>query len=415
MSVVIIGGGLAGVLIADALHQKGFSITLIDAAKEVAAGTSYANGGQVAVSEAAPWSKPGVISQVLREFGRTDAAFRWRPKLDINHWLWLLRFVRNCGVARHEVGERENSALANFSLACLHETRQRMGAQFHYRDQQAGLLQLFAPWQVKSFDPQQMVEAFLKHNVQVKWLNEEGIVNAEPALRLAVERGEIAGALRGEKDESGDAASFTRQLADQLKIEGVTFRFGETVRAIKPGHVETDGEVYACEKIVIANGVEAPKLARQLGVRLPILPVKGYSLTVDIENYDAAPTVTMTDLAHRLVVTRLEHQMRIAGYAEIGFDGRIEAPRVAAMRDRLDKLLPECRGGSEGEPWVGFRPMTPDGKPIVGQIGDGIYTHCGHGSLGWTLAHGTARALASLMAGEQPAIELQPFSPQRAY
>lgn len=438
MHILVIGAGIVGITTAWELHQKGHDVTLVEQADSVACGASHANGGQIAVTDSAPWSSPNLSSEILKNLFR-DAPYKLRLKADPFQWLWLYRFWRNCQPAAYQAGAARNWRLADFSQSCLHDTRTALNSTlaggFDYADRQEGILQLFGA-------QHNLPDIQMQEGADLHWLDAAAVMAQEPALTHAVTSGQIKGALWGARDESGDAAVFARLLAGHLEKQGVRFIFNtsvtgfETVKGkvvgvvtgAKEGGAKTSGEkegakmkTIKADGFVLAAGIASRQLGKKLNLSLPILPMKGYSLTLPVKDGAAVPKASLTDMTHRLVITRLKDKsgdkLRAAGFAEIGMDGRLDERRVNAIRRRLHSLFPEGVADVAGEGWVGFRPMTPDSAPIIGTCArwDNVWLNTGHGTLGWTLSHGTARLLAEEISGEAMSLDVAAFSASRHY
>ncbi len=425
MKIVVVGAGIVGVTTAYELAERGHEVTLVDRREGAGLETSFANGGQLGAGEVAPWAGPEVPGMVLRWLGRADAPFRLRLKPDPEQWIWLLRFLMRC-----RASARAERVLPNLALALL--TRARMdaiaadfeakGESIRFDEKRNGILQIFhREHGLKSAAAG--VAVMRKAGLDQSVLTARECVDVEPALGPAFQKGEIVGGVYCPSDRSGDAHLFTRALAERTMRAGVVFVSGSDVTRF-----ETDGDritgvrtrawVFSADAVVLAAGVGTAALARQAGVRIPVYPLKGYSVTLPATGGNA-PSVSMTDEARKIVVSRLGDRVRIAGTAEIGgYDTELEMPRARSVLDAALDLLPQM-GAAAGaaEYWTGLRPMSSDGSPLIGQAGRfrNLFLNTGHGSLGWTLGAGSAAALADLICGTAPQLDLKPFEIKRFF
>lgn len=434
MRIIIIGAGIAGVTAAWELQKAGHEVVLLDAAAQIASGATYANGGQIAVADSAPWSRPGLAWEVLKNITNKNMPYRLRVRASPMQWRWLFNFWRNCNDKAYRRGVRRNRLLARYSQACLQATRAELGDELAYCGRQTGNLRLIATTEQEATEREALMQAAGSpadtqaegQNSSV-WLTKEALVRQEPALAEAVAAGLARGAIWSRNDESGDAALFAHALTKAFTRLGGTLRLNCAVqgfvlsgRAFTPQSVQavqTNQGDLAADAVILAAGSASSQLARQLGLYVPILPVKGYSVTVPILNETLAPQASLTDINHRLVITRLGRFLRVAGYAEIGADTQIDRHRIDAMLAYMKRFFPKVGDYSKPENWAGFRPLTPDSAPLVGrmQAYDNLWFHTGHGTLGWTLAHGTARLLADMMSGASPELDISPFAPDRRF
>jgi D-amino-acid dehydrogenase len=329
-----------------------------------------------------------------------------KPGLDPRQYLWLARLLRNCTAHRYAINKARMLRLARYSSACLDDLREEWGLD--YEGRRLGTVQLFRTQ--SQLDAAAHDIAVLQHyGVPYELLDRAGIVKAEPALAGVVER--FTGALRLPGDQTGDCALFTRSLAERAKAAGVEFRFNARVEALETSGdritgARINGRIERADRYVLALGSYTPRLLAPLGIRLPVYPLKGYSLTVPITDPAMAPSSTVLDESYKVAVTRFDARIRVGGTAEVcGFDLSKPARRRATLEKVLADLYP--RGGDldEGEFWAGLRPATPDGTPVVGATPfANLYLNTGHGTLGWTMACGSGRYLADLMAGAMPQI-----------
>lgn len=418
MHVIVIGGGVVGVTTAWELQKDGHQVTLIEAQDDVALETSFANGGQIAVTESAPWSRPGLMRELATNiFSHTPYSLRLRA--DPMQWRWLFRFWRNTRPEVYQQAVLRNWELAAYSLDCLKQTRRQLGNDFKYDDRQNGILQLIGPDGDR--DALKAHATMLSdRGANIDWLEGADLVSQEPALEYAVSQGHVQAGIWGRTDESGDAAMFARKLSERFVQNGGTVMTGATVQGfvLKQGAVvglTTSQEDVSGDSFVLCAGTASPSLAAQLGEQLMVQPVKGYSLTSVVKDAEKTPVTSLTDLSQRLVISRLGERLRVAGYAEIGKGQGIHAKRINTIRQRMEMLFPDAADFAAGEAWSGFRPMTPDGAPLVGPstLCDNLWFNTGHGSLGWTLCHATARMIADSVIGREPDIEMAAFAPLR--
>jgi D-amino-acid dehydrogenase len=329
-----------------------------------------------------------------------------KPGLDPRQYLWLLQMLRNCTAKRYAVNKARMLRLARYSAGCLDELADELGID--YEGRKLGTLQLFRT-QAQLDDAGSDIAVLERFGVPYALLDRHGIVDVEPALADVVDQ--FSGALRLPGDQTGDCALFTRRLAERAKAAGVAFRFGATIEALESSgdHVvgaRIDGTLVRADKFVLALGSYSPKLLAPLGIRLPVYPLKGYSLTVPITDAAMAPVSTVLDETFKVAVTRFDRRIRAGGTAGVcGFDLSQPVRRRAMLEKVVTGLYP--RGGDvrQGEFWAGLRPATPDGTPVVGGTRyQNLFLNTGHGTLGWTMACGSGRYLADLMAGAMPHI-----------
>jgi len=409
MRVVVLGAGVVGVTGAWYLARAGHEVTLVDRHAEAGMETSFANGGQVAAGHAEPWARPSVLPKVLRWLGREQAPLLFRPRADLQQWLWALRFAMQCLPGRFERNTRQLAGLARYSRECLAELRSETGIEY---DRVARGILHFCTEQAE-------FEALAKHAASMRGL---GVVreiksaaqchDLEPALRES--RARVVGGVYSPQDESGDAHAFTTRLARLAEQKGVRFLRATAVESLETAAgrvsaVRAGGERLQAEAFVVSLGSYSARLLAPLGIALPVYPLKGYSVTLALapEVAARAPTISLTDEAHKLVISRLGTRLRCAGTAELtGFDTSINQGRCAAIVERLRELFPALARAGTAELWAGLRPATPSNVPVIGRTRvENLYLNTGHGTLGWTLAAGSGRALADLLGGRRPEVD----------
>lgn len=406
MKIIVLGAGVVGVTGAWYLAKAGHEVTVLERREAVALETSFANGGQISAGHAEPWAKPTIVPKILGWLGREDAPLLFRPRADWAQWRWGMRFLLECWPGRFERHARTLGGLAAYSRECLRSLRGELGLR--YDQLERGILQ---------FATNERDWEFLARHArpeQVKSAQE--CIALEPAL--AQSRDPVIGGVYNPNDESGDAHRFTAELARTAAQRGVQFRFNSTIESFDTagGRVtalRANGATFSADAYVVCLGSYSPLLLAPLGVRIPVYPLKGYSITVPLGPGEAAaaPTVSLTDEAFKIVISRLGNRLRAAGTAELtGYDTSINHVRCAAIARRIRDLFPGLGGVTTIDNWCGLRPATPNNVPVIGRTRySNLYLNTGHGTLGWTLACGSAAVLADLISGTQPEVEF-PFT-----
>ena len=412
MKVVVLGAGVIGVTSAWYLAQAGHEVTVVERQPDPGMETSFANGGQISAGHAEPWAKPSALPRILRWLGREDAPLLFRARLDWAQWEWGLRFLLECAPGRFERNCRALAGLARYSRESLRELRRRTGIV--YDGLQRGILH-FCSTPEEFAALARHAEEMQRLGVELAVQSSEGCLKIEPALQAS--RVPIAGGIYAREDESGDTHAFTVELARLCTEHGVAFRCGTAIEAIDSNADEvldlrlSKGEKIRADAYVVALGSFSPLLLAPLGIRIPVYPLKGYSITLPLEPAEEAlaPAVSLTDEACKIVISRLGSRLRAAGTAELaGYDLAINTVRCDAIARRVRELFPRLRAAKPALPWAGLRPATPSNVPVIGRTRlKNLFLNTGHGTLGWTLACGSARALADLVSGRQPEVEFR--------
>lgn len=407
MTVVVIGAGVIGVTTAYYLAGTGASVVVLDRQPGAGLETSYANGGQISANHAAPWAGPKTPWKALKWMGRRDAPLLFHARWDPTLFAWLARFLANCTEAAVRRNIERALSLALYSRRQLVLLRAETG--LHYDELSRGILHIFrdpAEWR----DALPQVELMNRLGCTRRPVDAAGCVAIEPAL--AAVSTELIGGVFSPDDESGDAHAFTRGLARIAADRGVDFRYTTRVLSLaldgdRVNAVETDHGSVAGDAFVLAAGSYAPLLLKPLGIALPVYPAKGYSVTVPVGGAgDTAPTVALIDDEFKMVYARLGDRLRIAGTAEfVGYDTSVDERRARFLLDKAQGLFPRCGDVARAEFWAGLRPSTPDGVPVLGPTRiPNLFLNTGHGTLGWTMACGSGRLVADLIAGRSPDI-----------
>lgn len=407
MKVVVLGAGVIGVTSAWYLAKAGHEVTVIDRQPAAALETSFANAGEISPGYSSPWAAPGIPTKALKWMFMEHAPLIIQPRMDWTKLSWMARMLMNCTAEAYAVNKSRMVRLAEYSRDCLMELRAETGIKYDERTQ--GTLQLFRT--EKQVAAAEKDIAVLKADgVPFEVLDADACVAAEPGL--AASKGKIAGGLRLPGDETGDCFKFTQSLADMAKALGVTFRHGVSIDRLEVsmGRVTSvhtsEGRVTA-DAFVVALGSYSPMLVKDFGIKLPVYPVKGYSITVPIVDEARAPVSTVMDETHKIAITRLGDRIRVGGMAEIaGFDMSLKPKRQATLTHSVEDLFGGAGDQSQAKFWCGLRPMTPDGTPIVGRSPiQNLFLNTGHGTLGWTMAAGSGRVLADIVSGRRTEIE----------
>ena len=414
MKVVVLGGGVIGVSTAWALLRQGADVTLVDRQPDVAQETSFANAGQVSPGYSTPWAAPGIPLKALKWLFQSHAPLAFRPDGSLFQWRWMAAMLANCSADRYAVNKERMMRLSEYSRDCLRAWRAETGLAYDARMQ--GTLQLFRS-QAQLDAAARDVAVLQECGVPFELLDTAGVGLAEPALTKA--EVPISGGLRLPNDETGDCHLFTRQLAARASALGLKLhlscsvqslvRDGDRVTGLQlAGTTGEAGQRLQADAVVLAAGSYSRNLLLPLGLDIPVYPVKGYSLTMPLQDASLAPQSTVLDETYKIALTRLGDRLRVGGMAELaGFDLRLNPRRRATLEKVTRELFP---GGdlSQAQFWTGLRPMTPDGTPLVGATPlKGLYLNTGHGTLGWTMACGSAQLLADVISGRQPAIRTE--------
>ena len=408
MRVLVLGGGVIGVSTAYYLARAGHEVEVVERQDGPALETSFGNAGEVSPGYSAPWAGPGVPIKAIKWMLMQHSPLVIRPMLDPAMWRWGAMMLANCTERAYALNKSRMVPIAEYSRDCLKALRAETGIA--YDDRAQGTLQLFRTQ--KQLDGIGGDVAVLRqYGVPFEVLDRDGFCRVEPALRHTQHK--FVGALRLPNDETGDCFLFTNRLADMAKSLGVRFRFGTAIQGIdraggRIAGVRTAAGTLTADRYVLALGSHSPLLLKPLGIRIPVYPVKGYSITVPVTDAAFAPESTIMDETHKVAVTRLGDRIRVGGTAELaGYSEALREPRRKTLEHVVTDLFPKAGDVKRASFWCGLRPMTPDGTPIVGATPlDNLLLATGHGTLGWTMAAGTGRVIADLISGRKPEIDV---------
>jgi D-amino-acid dehydrogenase len=415
MKVIVLGAGVIGVTTAWYLARSGAEVRVLDRQPGPGMETSFANAGELSYGMTSPWAAPGIPMKAVKWlFMRHRPLFIW-PVIDPGMWAWGLKMLANCNAASYRVNKGRMVRISNYSRDALSDLLAEEPIDFDMREM--GTLQLFrTEKQLKGSKADQ--EVLSEYGSPFEVLDRDGCIAAEPGLAHVADK--FVGGLRLTADRTGDCRMFTLALADRAAARGVSFRYGVTIEgfAREGGRitgVETDAGRETADAYVCCLGPYAPILLKTVGIRLPIYPIKGYSITLPVTDGDAAPQSTIMDETHKVAITRLGDRIRVAGQAEIiGYNKRLGSHATDTVRHVVSDLFPKGGDVGKAEGWTGLRPMTPDGTPVIGPTRyDNLWLNTGHGTLGWTMACGSGRAVADSMLGRPPEIDFDGLTAAR--
>lgn len=418
MRIAIIGAGLAGLCAAKGLLDEGAGeITVFEREQGPGLATSFANGALLHPSTVDPWNSPGILGYLLRNLGNPRAPVMLRPSALPSLIGWGWRFVRESSPERHRAHTLANVALALHSVKLMQGVRQ---AGIDYGAAQRGTLVVHrdaAEWE----RAQTWSRELQQHGVPSRLLGRDELVATEPALAAVAPQ--LLGGVHSLGDESGDAYRFCTALGDWLGARGVRLRMGCEVRSLSgdrrrvDGVRLADGSVERFDAVVVAAAIWSESLTAPLGLKLPVRPAKGYSVTLP-RPADGPITPVVDNALHIAVVPVVGERLRLAGTAEFcGMNRRIDPSRVNNLLRQLLALYPriaERSSPQDHQLWTGLRPLCADGKPLIGATRTaGLYLHTGHGQLGWTTGVASGQMLARRLLGRECDVDPTPFAPSR--
>lgn len=401
---IVLGSGVIGVNSAYWLAKAGHKVLVIDRQPIPGNETSFANGGQIAVSHAEPWAQPSAPLAVLKDLFKADAPLLFRPRMDPHQWRWLLSWLGQCLPGQWQHNFKEAIRLASYSQILTQQLQ--ADHLLEYNRHSRGVLHLYRNQQ--AFDAAKVsTEMMQNFGCNRRPLSLEEALAIEPALRWSSDK--LVGATYTPSDESGDARLYSQELARVCRGMGVEFAMNTHImQLIREGqriHVRVNGEFgnrhLTANNIVVCMGAWSAPLLRPLNLYLNIYPAKGYSISVPLEYPEKAPLVSLTDDSNKLVFSRLGDQLRVAGTAELsGYSRELNVKRCDKILEQARRLFPEAGGFDQARFWSGLRPATPSGLPYIGKTRfDNLWLNTGH-NLGWTMGCGSGKHLADLICGE---------------
>ncbi len=421
MRVLVLGSGVIGVTTAWYLAKAGAEVVVVDRQPAPAAETSFANAGQISPGYSTPWAAPGIPLKAVKWMFQKHAPLAIRPDGSLFQLQWLAQMLLNCTAERYAVNKERMLRLADYSRRCLDALRAETAID--YEGRQLGTTQVFRhPAQLEGLDKD--ISVLRDCGIDFEVLDREGIRRVEPGIDA--DGADLLGALRLPKDQTGDCNLFTRALALKAQTLGVRFLHDTTVlRLRRTGDRVVGADVQdrqtgvestlSADQVVLALGSYSRQLLSDLPLSLPVYPLKGYSLTLPIVDAGRAPRSTVMDETYKIAVTRFDDRIRVGGMAEIaGYDLRLDPRRRKTLEMVVEDLFPGAGAVAEAQFWTGLRPMTPDGTPIVGRTPvPNLWLNTGHGTLGWTMACGSARLLSDQITGRPTEISSEGLGVER--
>lgn len=430
--IAVLGAGVVGITTAWYLQKAGYNVTVIERESAPGMQTSFANGGQISVSHATPWANPQTPLKALKWLFREDAPLLYRLRADKAQLKWALQFLQECRADRADANLVQMVNLGLYSRATLQQLRRTIDIE--YEKQTRGIMHFYtsqAEFDAAIAPTERMQELGCERH----FIDINTAASLEPALYPIAHK--LIGATYTSRDESGNAYLFTQRLAEHCKQEGVKFLYDTDILALNAdvhssqSHVHSltirpigeNAQTFSADSFVIALGSYSVPLLKPLDVHLPIFPAKGYSATYQINprSPHAAPFISLIDDEYKLVMSRLGDKLRVAGTAEFnGYNMDLNMTRCQAITARVQQLFPKGIIANSVEYWTGLRPMTPSNVPLIGRAHrgqvrhgsqnasatfDNLWLNTGHGTLGWTHACGSAKAISVLMQNEQPPVQ----------
>ena len=417
--IIIIGGGLIGLATANALLDKGEKVLVLERNSETATAASFANAGMLTPSQSTPWNSPSDIAYILSGIGRKDSPMSLSFGAMPSYFFWGLRFIFNSTPSRFERISKDIFALAKYSKDLTENIRN--SEDFSYEESTDGTIKLFR-------DPERLQKAINLSNsiygksTSVEVLNQKQVIDLEPALNRT--RKGLVGGIHYKDDEIGDAYKFCKALEETIRKKGGRLLVNTEIKKIllnkgKVNSIVTDRAVLQAKRLIICAGSWSPILLKDLGIKIPVKPVKGYSLTYNTAGLSNTPKLSVIDESIHVAITPYVNRIRVAGTAEfVGFNDEIHPKRTDYLNSRLKEIYPsifsKVKDDEEAEMWFGYRPMSADGLPYIGESKiTGLYLNTGHGHLGWTLAMGSADLLADQVVGAETQIDFKPYRANR--
>ena len=410
MNVLVLGAGVIGTTSAYFLAKQGHNVTVIDRQDNVAMETSHGNAGQLSYAFSSPWAAPGLPLDVIKWGLTGNSPLVINSNISLNTIKFMYRMYKNCNVNSYEINKSRMLRIANYSKQTLIDLENEISINYDQRKQ--GSLQLF--WDQKEIDKAKQDTLILdKFNIQYEFLDANGCVEAEPGLQYV--KNKLSGGLRFANDFTGNCYLFTNEIYKKCLEMGVKFELNTHVESIlldnnKVSAIKTNLGEYSADSFSVSLGSHSQKILSEVGIDIPIYPVKGYSMTLPVLNDHDAPQSTIMDDKNKIGITRLGENIRVAGIAHLtGFNSNLREKSLHSLKEGLNNLFPRATKEAEDlKFWTGFRPSTPDGTPVIGSTPyPNLFLNTGHGTLGWTMSAGSGKLLANLISGIESEISTE--------
>ena len=417
--IIIIGGGLIGLATANALLDRGEKVLVLERNTETASAASFANAGMLTPSQSTPWNSPSDIANIFSGIGRKSSPMSVSIKTIPSYFFWGLRFMFNSTSSKFERISRDIFSLAKYSKDLTEKIRNL--EEFTYDESTDGTLKLFRDSERLQKSISLSNRIYGESNA-IEVLNQKEVIDLEPALNK-VRKG-LVGGIHYKDDEIGDAYKFCKALETIIRSKGGRILVNTNIKKIllnkrRVNSVVTDRAVLQAKRVVICAGSWSPILLKEVGIKIPVKPVKGYSLTYSTAGIINTPKLSVIDESIHIAITPYINRIRVAGTAEFaGFNDEVHPKRVNYLNSKLNEVYPniysKVKDDEEAEMWFGYRPMSADGLPYIGESKiKGLYLNTGHGHLGWTLAMGSADLLADQIVGAETQIDFKPYLANR--
>ncbi|AIL32612.1 D-amino acid dehydrogenase [Basilea psittacipulmonis] len=408
MKALVLGAGIIGITTAYYLKKAGFDVTVIDRQSAAGMETSFANGGQLAYSYVSPLASAGVLKNVPKWLLNPDSPMRMKLNFRPSEICWNLKFIAACNERQHHQTTAELLTLSYLTRDLIQTLRDTHGFEFAF-SQKGKLIIHRSP---ESFEHAKAeMKTMQALGCEQYALDREACLEKEPALSAR----SFSGGIYTPSEQAADCYLLCQALQTYLAQEGVSFVFNTNITGFithmdKTVSVQTSQGSFSADHIICCLASDSTDLLSKISVNVPISPLKGYSLTLDIEEEAKAPQLSITDYERKVVYTRLGHKLRVAGIGDrVGMDRRIDPERIRTMIKEAKDLFP-IGNYDQAQQWAGLRPSTPTGKPIIDRTAyKNLWLNTGHGMLGFTLSMGSAKLITELILKEKTSIDTNAF------